>query len=86
MIHITTAQRVCFEGWFLKIAFPFLRRKEGRKILIGNNCNNHASHLSYKVIKSCVENEIHFLFHPLNVAVWAIETSLARCVFKKINR
>lgn len=54
---------LCFEDWFLKIAFPFLRRKQEKKILIGDNL---ASHLSYSVIKSCMENDIHFVFLPKN--------------------
>lgn len=53
----------CFEDWFLKIALPYLRRKEGRKVLI---CDNLASHLSYNIIKSCSENNIYFVFLPKN--------------------
>lgn len=53
----------CFEDWFLKTALPYLRRKEGKKVLI---CDNLASHLSYRIIKSCTENDIQFVFLPKN--------------------
>lgn len=53
----------CFEDWFFKIALPYLRRKEGKKVLI---CDNLASHISYRIIKSCTENNIQFVFLPKN--------------------
>lgn len=76
---------VCFEDWFVNTALPFLRRKR-EKMLIGDNLS---SHLSYNVIKSCMENDIHFVFlpknsthlyQPLGVAVLGPLKSLARCV------
>lgn len=52
-----------FEDWYFKIALPCLRRKEGKKILIGDNLS---SHLSQKVVKSCTENNIRLIFLPPN--------------------
>ncbi|KAG5858271.1 hypothetical protein JTB14_028053 [Gonioctena quinquepunctata] len=59
-----------------EIALPALRRNDGKKVIIGNNLE---SHLSYKVIKACEENNISFVFlpkysthlcQPLDVAVF----------------
>lgn len=52
-----------FEDWFEKIALPYLRRQDGTKVIIGDNLG---SHLSYKVIKQCNENNISFVFLPKN--------------------
>jgi hypothetical protein len=52
-----------FEDWFNKIALPFLRRKEGVKVLIGDNLS---SHVSVNIIKKCEENNILFVFLPPN--------------------
>lgn len=52
-----------YEDWFFKLALPYLRRKEGRKVIIGDNLG---SHLSYKVIKACEENNVAFIFLPKN--------------------
>lgn len=52
-----------FEDWFLKVALPYLKRKSGKKLLIGDNL---ASHLSLKVITQCEENDINFVFLPPN--------------------
>ncbi|GLV38187.1 hypothetical protein CBL_12833 [Carabus blaptoides fortunei] len=52
-----------FEDWFAKIALPFLKRKDGKKVVIGDNC---ASHMSYNIIKQCEQNDIAFVFLPPN--------------------
>jgi len=54
---------VCFRDWFYTIALPFLRRKEGRKVLIGDNLS---SHFSQDVIDECQQCDIHFLCLPPN--------------------
>lgn len=50
-----------FSDWFHKIAYPYLRRLEGRKIMIGDNLS---SHLSLSIINKCVEANIEFKFLP----------------------
>lgn len=52
-----------FEEWFVKIALPFLKRKEGVKVLIGDNLS---SHISVNIINKCEENNILFLLLPPN--------------------
>lgn len=52
-----------FEDWFLRIAYPYLRRREGVKVLIGDNL---ASHMSVNIIKKCEESNIKFVFLPPN--------------------
>lgn len=54
-----------FEDWFFKVALKYFRSRppENKKVLIGDNCS---SHLSVKVIKSCMENNIKFIFLPKN--------------------
>lgn len=52
-----------FEDWFEKIALAYLRRKEGAKVLIGDNLS---SHLSEKVIESCKLHDIRFICLPPN--------------------
>jgi hypothetical protein len=51
------------EDWFLHVALPYLRRKDGKKIVIGDNL---ASHLSANRIRHCEENNIAFVFLPPN--------------------
>ncbi|KAJ8910933.1 hypothetical protein NQ315_014353 [Exocentrus adspersus] len=50
-----------FEDWFFQLALPHLRRKDGKKIIIGDNLG---SHLPYKVLSACQENNIAFVFLP----------------------
>jgi hypothetical protein len=50
---------VCFLNWFNTIAFPILRRLEGKKVIIGDNLS---CHLSVDVIKRCEANNISFVF------------------------
>ncbi|CAG4979283.1 unnamed protein product [Parnassius apollo] len=52
-----------FEDWVKTIVIPFWEKKEGKKILIGDNLS---SHLSVDVIKLCQEKDIHFIFLPAN--------------------
>ncbi|KAK6973140.1 tigger transposable element-derived protein 2 [Biomphalaria glabrata] len=54
---------VNFEEWFLTIAVPWARRKQGRKIVIGDNLSSHISHL---VLKKCEEHNIGFILIPPN--------------------
>ncbi|KAJ8930185.1 hypothetical protein NQ314_017049 [Rhamnusium bicolor] len=54
---------IIFEDWFNKIAVPYFRRMQGRKILIGDNLG---SHLSYNVLKFCEENQVSFVLLPPN--------------------
>lgn len=54
---------VIFEDWFTSIALPALRRKAGKKIVIGDNLS---SHLSINIIRLCEENDIAFTFFPPN--------------------
>lgn len=68
---------VCFEDWFFSIILPYLRNKEGKKALIGDNLS---SHFSQRVIEACEEMNIVFvclpsnathLLQPLDVAFFA---------------
>lgn len=54
---------ICFDDWVNKIAVPFLKRKDGKKILIGDNLS---SHLSVDSIRICKEHNIDFVFLPSN--------------------
>ncbi|GLV37577.1 hypothetical protein CBL_20389 [Carabus blaptoides fortunei] len=51
--------RELFEDWFTFIALPYFRKKDGSKLLIGDNLS---SHLSECVIKKCEDNNIKFSF------------------------
>lgn len=53
----------CFADWIDTIAIPYLKKLDGKKILIGDNLS---SHLSMEVIKTCHDNNIHFVFLPSN--------------------
>lgn len=52
-----------FEDWFFKIPLRYFQTRppNNPKLLIGDNC---ASHLSPKVIRSCMDNNIKFVFLP----------------------
>jgi hypothetical protein len=67
-----------FEDWFLSIAVPYFRRSpvQGKKVIIGDNLS---SHISFKMVKKAIEEDIHFVFflpnsthllQPLDVAVF----------------
>lgn len=84
-----------FEEWFYTIICPYFRRKEGPKVLIGDNL---ASHLSVAVINECEKLDIKFvllppnsthLTQPLDVAVFRpIKTSWRNVLtrWKKKNK
>ena len=66
-----------FENWFENIALPYFKKQPAPRVLIGDNL---CSHLSYKVIQLCEQNDIKFGFlpassthltQPLDVAVFA---------------
>lgn len=52
-----------FEEWFYSLALPFLNKKEGTKVLIGDNLS---SHFSVKVIETCRKDNIKFICLPPN--------------------
>ena len=52
-----------FEEWYFKVFLPFVKRREGKKLLVGDNL---ASHMSPAVIESCRENNIEFICFPPN--------------------
>lgn len=52
-----------FEKWFKDLLLPILKRKLGRKLLIGDNL---AAHISPTVIDLCRENDIQFVCLPPN--------------------
>jgi hypothetical protein len=52
-----------FTDWFLTTALPQLKKKPGRKVMIGDNLS---SHLSPVVISQCEANNIRFCFLPPN--------------------
>jgi hypothetical protein len=39
-----------FEDWFLCVALPYLRRLEGKKLMIGDNLG---SHVSLRIVQEC---------------------------------
>ena len=52
-----------FEEWFFSLALPFLKKKKGKKALIGDNLANH---FSLKILKACKYNDIKFACLPPN--------------------
>jgi hypothetical protein len=52
-----------FEKWFEEILLPRLKRKVGKKLVLGDNL---ASHISPGVISSCKANNIEFVCLPPN--------------------
>ena len=67
---------ICFDDWFRTIILPWARRKEGDKVMIGDNLS---SHFSSDVLDLCEENNISFiclvplsthLSQPLDVAFY----------------
>lgn len=68
---------VCFEDWFETVIIPYAKKKEGIKILLGDNLS---SHFSSKVLESCQNYNIKFIclpakathiLQPLDVAFYA---------------
>ena len=53
----------CFTDWFQTTLLPFLRQKEGPKVIIGDNLS---SHFSPEVIDQCQQHEIRFVCLPPN--------------------
>ena len=54
-----------FEEYFFRIALSYFKKlpNEEAKVMIGDNL---ASHLSFKMVKTCFENNIRFAFLPPN--------------------
>lgn len=54
-----------FEDYFIRIALPYFKQspQSEPKIMLGDNC---ASHLSFNVIRACIDNNIRFVFLPPN--------------------
>lgn len=52
-----------FCDWVMTIAFPYFRRLDGPKILIGDNL---CSHISFAIIKKGLDEGINFIFLPPN--------------------
>lgn len=54
---------LCFADWFRSVCLPYLRRKTGPKILIGDNLS---SHINKEVIDLCLHHDIRFVCLPPN--------------------
>lgn len=52
-----------FEDWFRSIALPYLKKQDGRKVLIGDNLS---SHFNQDVLELCEMNNIKFVCLPPN--------------------
>lgn len=52
-----------FEEWFTSTMLPVLKKKEGIKVMIGDNLS---SHISPRVLELCNENNIRFVCLPPN--------------------
>lgn len=52
-----------FEDWFLRHLLPILKKKSGRKVIIGDNL---ASHINFNVLEECGKNNIAFICLPPN--------------------
>jgi hypothetical protein len=52
-----------FEKWFFELMLPKLKRRTGKKLLLGDNL---ASHISPAVIQACKTNDISFVCLPPN--------------------
>lgn len=57
--------KTIFEDWFFQIALPFLKKKQGKKVLIGDNLS---AHLSAGVLHACITNNIKYVFLPANAS------------------
>jgi DDE superfamily endonuclease. len=52
-----------FEDWFFKILLPAAKKKEGTKVVIGDNLYRH---ISPSVLDECEKNQIRFICLPPN--------------------
>ncbi|CAG4993810.1 unnamed protein product [Parnassius apollo] len=52
-----------FEDWFLNHLIPVLKKKNGRKVVIGDNL---ASHINKRVLNECEKHNISFIYLPPN--------------------
>jgi hypothetical protein len=52
-----------FEKWFFELLLPILKRKVGKKMLIGDNLS---SHISASVVEACRQHNIQFVCLPPN--------------------
>lgn len=52
-----------FEDWFLNHLMPVLKKKTGRKVVIGDNL---ASHINKTVLKECEKHNVSFICLPPN--------------------
>ena len=53
----------CFHDWFFSIALAYIKKLNGKKIMIGDNLS---SHINKDVVNACQENEISFICLPPN--------------------
>lgn len=54
---------ITFEDWFMSHLLPILKKKEGRKVVIGDNLS---SHINKNVLEACQTNNISFICLPAN--------------------
>lgn len=52
-----------FEDWFNTVAIPWAEKREGPKLIIGDNLS---SHLNLAIVQSCQRHSIRFVFLPPN--------------------
>ena len=78
-----------FEEWFFSIVLPWARRREGKKVLIGDNLS---SHLSLKVLAECLRLNISFVMllphstdkcQPLDVAFFGPQKKVWRQILEE---
>ncbi len=50
-----------FEKWFFELLLPILKRKVGKKMLIGDSLS---SHISASVVEACRQHNIQFVSAP----------------------
>lgn len=81
-----------FEEWFVELLLPRLRKRPGKKLIIGDNL---ASHISPTVIKLCKANNIAFVclppnstdkLQPLDVGVFAPMKKAWRVVLTQFKK
>ena len=53
----------CFHDWFQTVIIPWARRRDGRKVVIGDNLS---SHFTFEVLQSCEKYSIAFVCLPPN--------------------
>jgi hypothetical protein len=81
-----------FEEWFVELLLPRLRKRPGKKLIIGDNL---ASHISPTVINLCKANNIAFVclppnstdkLQPLDVGVFAPMKKAWRVVLTQFKK